>query len=398
MTEPRQIETALRELRVAVARVVTPPPPATIRARAKRHIPRQVITGLVAAASVAAILVGAVAVVRDTASAPPPGGEPTPSVSPTLLVRPTRPLPSRPPATVNDPIAGTDWPNATITVSRHPDPAVRCPSGRVQLRGGESTGWPRVTLDLPAYGDLTGDGRPEAVLRAHCTADVEDSGDGTGQLLVVTRESGGTLRAFGWVGPRGALYPEFWVAGGVLYADAHPWHTNWGYELGAVLAYRWQGGTFAPVDSGHRPLAEVDLSTVAGWIGCPGARVQLGPESTAVRDGFVFDFTQPIQPIDVTLRPDLDGTGNGQYLMVGVTCYPSGTRPDNAPPTGQGLLVLVSNGDTYRTADLVPVDPEHIIGRWTFAGAELTIERYERSSGELVPPDVWYWNGTNFQP
>lgn len=408
MTEPRQIETALRELRVAVARAVTPPPPATIRARAKRHIPRQVITGLVAAAAVAAVLVGAIAVVRDTASAPPPGGEPTPTVSP--LVRPIKPIPSRPTVTIEDPIARTDWANATITVLPHPDSVANCPSGQLRLRDGASSGWPRLTLPeaggRPVYGDLTQDGRPDAVLYAECLLSVEDSGDGDGQLLVVTRETDGTLRALAWIGQRGALYPEFWTSDGTLFVDAHPWHVDWGYSLGAVLAYRWQDGGLALVDSGYPGLQEVagnpapavDLRPVAGWLGCPGAVIRLDPGgTTATRDGYVYDLTPTFQPSDVPQWPDLDGTGD-RYLVVAVACLPGQGRLGGPQFYGQGLLVLTRAGDAYTAIDLVPVDPMYSIGRWTFAGAQVTIERYERDSGELVPPDVWYWNGTNFQP
>ncbi len=108
-------------------------------------------------------------------------------------------------------------------------------------------GSPTIRLAVPpdwpiGYGDLNGDSRPEAILEGLCLTTREDSGDGEGQLLVITRSTTGTLTALDWVGPRGGLYRSIWVIDGQLFVDVQPWHTDWGYSLGQALAYRWQGG------------------------------------------------------------------------------------------------------------------------------------------------------------
>src|SRR6266508_2360272 len=274
------VEETLRGLRAAVERVVTPPPAAAIRAWAGRSSFRpKVVTGLVAAAAVIAVVAGATAAVRAFSArgnADPAG---PPASTPTV---PTSHRPPSWPPPLTDPIARVDWKRAVIDVPASVGRSGLCPTGRLRLSGGASAGWPRLVLGVPepqpAYGDLTGDGRPEAVVYAECLGSAEDSGDGEGQLIVFAREADGTLRALGWAGERGAVYAGFWVTGGTLYADAHPWYTDWGYSLGAALAYRWSGSAFTRVDSGYPglqpvgsgPGPEIDLGPVAERLGCPG--------------------------------------------------------------------------------------------------------------------------------
>jgi len=368
------VETALRELRLAVAQAVTPPSPAGIRARAmrrRRQLPRRLFSGLVAAAAAGAVLLTAVTVVRSIASAPPPVGWPSPSVSNT---------PAWIELAINDPIVRTTWLDATIILPAHSG----CPDGRTQLRNGASAGWPRLVLAQPpsigarpAYGDLTGDGRPEAVLYAECLQGPEDSGDGAGQLLVVTRGSDNSLRALGWIGPRGALYPEFWVADSTLYADAVPWHTDWGYVLGSALAYRWNGTRFDTAPSIYPGVREVDLRPVADSLGCPGAVVSLAAGEYAHGE---YDFTPPTMPDGNPHVLDLAGDGH-RYLVLALSCRNAG-------------IVVV---DGSRAVDFVPVDARYGMSGWSFSRGTLTVARFERGSGEPTTSETWVWNGFNFQ-
>jgi hypothetical protein len=387
------LETALRELRLAVGQAVTPPPPAAIRARAGQRRPaRPIVIGLVAATAVISVLVGAAAVVRDVATAPPQPGRPTPSITARPDPRPSRSAPSWPVAPETDPITRVAWLEATISVPAHEG----CPAGQVRLRDGESAGYPRLLLAKPpsvgarpAHGDLTGDGRPEAVLYAECRLSAEDSGDGQGQLLAVTRNTNGALRALGWVGERGALYPEFWVAGGTLYADAVPWHTDWGYSLGEALAYRWTGTRFEAVDSGYPglPGTAVDLRPVAPWLGCPGAVVSYPQgEYVATVGDYSYDVTPVRLPDGSPHRLDLAGDGR-RYLLLAIACRQSEVL-------GQGVLVL----DGFRAVDLVPVELGYGVTGWSFSRGTLAIEVFQRGTGEPAEAQRWVWNGSNFQP
>jgi hypothetical protein len=410
------VERALRDLRFAVGRVVTPPPPAAIRARARRGSFRpRLVTGLVTAAAVVAVVAGATAAVRNfsTASSDPAGGRHPSGSATSPAPRPSRSIPPRPQTPVNDPIARIDWKHAAIIVPAHPDPQAKCPSGRIKLTDGQSASFPKLVMTPqvegfnPIYGDLTGDGQAEAVIHMSCALDAEDSLDGAGQLMVVTREADGTLRALAWVGPRGGQYAGWWIAGGVLFADISPWHTDFGYSLGAAQAYRWRNGTFEPVDSGlpglqpiaGRPGPEIDLRPVTDWLGCPGGTMRIEPggapdeASTARHDGYLYNFAANGQP--VVRLVDLAGDGH-RYLLVGLACRPADATPQ-AQPTGLGLLVLDRTATGYAAIDFVPVPVGYTLEYWSIERGTTSIVLGGGSTGN--PPDlgVWYWNGFYFQ-
>jgi hypothetical protein len=231
VTDNERIGASLAGLGAEVRRVVTPPPAGAVRRRAEhQQRVRRTAAVALAAAAVLAISVGAISVVRGSAAPPPPPATTqTPSPSPSSSPRPSpKPWPVQ---KVTDPIAATNWAKATITLPEQDG----CPSGRVRFApggdgGGRSSGLPQAQLvgfSGIAYGDLTGDGRPEAIMWGQCKQYAEDSGDGKDHLLVVTRE-GEQLRALGWVGPRGSIFVDFWVEDGVLYTDVHPWGTRSG--------------------------------------------------------------------------------------------------------------------------------------------------------------------------
>jgi hypothetical protein len=425
MTEHSDVGRRLHDLGVAVVRTVTAPPPAAVRARAMRwHISVRLSTirlviGLVAAGAVVAVVVGMTTVVRDHLAPAPPIGWPSspPPFSPSP--RPTLPVPARPTIAATDPIESVDWEGpgrVTLIVPKHPESGVACPSGQVRLsngRGGVS--YPIIQYSGPggvAYGDLTGDGRPEAALHVECLGE-GGSGDGQGQLLVVTRESDGTLRGLAWVGPRGALYPAFWIADGTLYAEARPWHLPFEYGIGDVLAYRLQGGRFVTVDSGFRGIqafpdrdhaaADADLAPVAGLLDCPVARLSLPPRDPRMPDdppptavsvgGYIYDIASPEQPDGLPHWVDLNGDGNW-YLLVSLTCRRDGMT--DTPPLAQGVLVLELDGDNLRAIDFVAVDPPDTLGGWTFDSGQLTIASVH-PDGLNVDRSPWTWNGQYFQ-
>ncbi len=420
------VASALAGLRGAVREVVPVPPSGEVRARAEHQLRvRRVTTALVAAAAVAAMAFGAAAVVRPSAAPNQPGETPTPStpVGPTSTPRPSLSVPAWPATTIDDPIADVDWANATITVPANRD----CPSGRLQFSGGNTAGWPRLTLggtpESPiAYGDLNGDSRPEAILEGLCRLSSEDSGDGQGQLLVITRSTGGTLTAMDWVGPRGGLYESLWVVDGQLFVDVQPWHTDWGYSLGEALAYQWDGGSLVEVNSGYAGMQPsgsqtqgppIDLGPddgpIASALGCPGSTIRLeagdrlggGAGLSAEGDGAVYAFERgtpgPLQHL-----VDMSGTAGDRHLLAAITCYDSSSSYEKAIAEdvgvrGHGLLVLECLPDGFRAVDFLPVPSRYRIGDWQFDRGRLTITTNHVASGNEGPPQTWVWNGQYFQ-
>ncbi|MCW6006055.1 hypothetical protein K1W54_15920 [Micromonospora sp. CPCC 205371] len=386
MTDDKRIGANLAEMGAEVRRGAGQPPAAAIRLRAE-HQQRawRTATAVLAAAAVLAVAIGAISVVRDSA-APQPAPATTETPSP-------KPWPEQ---TVTDPIAATDWTKAIIMLPRHDD----CPSGRVRFTSGgdsaRSSGWPQAWLEITSvrYGDVTGDGRPEAILSAGCKQDEEDSGDGQGQLLVVARD-GNELRALGWVGPRGSLYPEYWVEDGVVFADVHPWHDGWPYTLGAAQAYRWTGSAFAAADaSRYVGLARdvpVDLTPVAGRTGCPTPVLRFGPDGRASADGTTFDLEQPQMPDGLPHLVDLEGDGE-RRLLVAITC---GRRADGGLGTSAVVVLEHSSGGFVALDAIRPPDGSSL-ALWEYSRGELRIGIAPEAGGPITYLR-YAWNGERFE-
>jgi hypothetical protein len=406
-----ELSTALSRLRTDVRRTVAPPIAARLRERGERRLrTRRTATALVAAAVVAATLVGGGILWSGAApkTPPVPGGSskptPTPSSAPSASARPSKPVQARqtPPVPAN--WAGVQWATATITFPAHQG----CPSGPVTFRTAPFKGddaatvgpttWPRMTLqaDRVSYGDVTGDGQAEAFVLATCWQTEEDSGDGQGELLAVRRD-GTTLRALGWAGPRGGLFSDHWVAGGLLVTDVKPIYVNWGYRLGAARAYRWNGQAFTEVaDSGHPGVVPgaggtgpaVDLTRVAGLTGCPAATVRFDANGSAAG----WDAMQPAGPDHLRHLVDLDGDGR-RRLLVAITCGRDGTHP------GRGFAAVLDpqTDGSFIAVDAVLPPAGMSLSGWTSEAGTLTLQFAPAGGGEVQ--EVRYsWNGEYFQP
>jgi hypothetical protein len=391
MSDNERIGAKLAEMGAEVRRVVTPTPAGAVRHRAEhQQRVRRTATATLAAAAVLAIAVGAISVVRGSTAPPaPPATTQTPSPSPT-------PKPTQwPQRKVTDPIGATDWTRATITLPQQDG----CPAGRIRFwpgdgfspDGARSSGWPQAQLfdsDV-AYGDLTGDGRPEAIMWGQCVQGAEDSGDGAGRLLVVTRD-GDRLRALGWVGPLGSLFAEYWVDDGVLYTDVHPWHDLWKYTLGAAKAYRWTGTAFAPANAARYPGLEpdvpVDLTPVSGRTGCPTPVLRFGPDGRASADGVIFDLEQPQAPDGLPHLVDLEGDGT-RRLLVTITC---GRRPDDGIGTTALVVLERQDGGGFLALDAIRLPDGTSLADWSYSRGELTID----VDGQMRK---YIWNGDRFQ-
>jgi hypothetical protein len=411
------IADALASLRAAVRTSVPAPAAAVLRARAEqRQRARQLGAVAVAAVVVATVLLTMSAVVQRNAISPDPAnGTRTPTPAPTVPVRPDRPVPPYPVTRVDDPIARVDWAGATVTVpSRGPD----CPSGQLRFRGGVTAGYPQMGLMVgaprpPVFGDLTGDGRAEAVIEAVCAGD--DQADHThSQLLVVGRQSSGALVALGWAGPKGwGIVYGFWLAGDRLVIEPEPTGT---YHTGQTLEYRWDGGRFRQQDTGWvgiGPLPDrlapgIDLGPAEGYVaralGCWGGKVQLQPDGrvvAAVPGDASFKFDQPVSAQHV-----LDLAGDGQrHVLAAVVCEDRvqvtvDSDGVSAPVVrGQGVLVIERHPTgSFRAVDLVPVPLDRRLAQWTFERGRLTVVSYLVSDGTEAPAQRWVWNGVYFQP
>lgn len=351
--EPRDdLDIALAGLRETIHRGVSGPDAAALRARAQHQLRvRRITTAGVTTAVVLALALGGNALVQPTTSPPiPPAASPTE----TPLVAPSpRPSPV-PPEPLDDPIVEVDWRNATITIP----PREGCPSGVITFGQdpeehsadwaafGPSDSYPRIVIDasLRPYGDLTGDGRAEAVLGATCVAGTEDLGDGRRELMVVARTEAGGLQALGWVGRRGAVYHAYWVADGYLYTEARePGSREPGSQVGedvdaapgAALRYRWDGAGFSDPELApeYRPIVPVTdggsaapvrpTAAVASWFGCPDAELR-------------FTFGEPSFQGDLPVR-EYSATGGWATYVITDSASPYLLDLDR---TGARLLVL----------------------------------------------------------
>ncbi|GAB3838647.1 hypothetical protein [Dactylosporangium cerinum] len=296
------------------------------------------------------------------------------------------------------------WRTATITFAAHQG----CPSGPVTFRTapfkgddaatvGPST-YPRMTLeaDRVSYGDVTGDGQAEAFVLATCWQTEEDSGDGQGELLAVRRD-GTTLRALGWAGPRGALFSDHWVAGGLLVTDVKPVYVNWGYRLGAARAYRWNGQAFTEVaESGYPGMVPgdgatgpaVDLTRVAGLTGCPAATVRFDPGGRAGG----WDVMQPAGPDHLRHLVDLDGDGR-RRLLIAVTCG----RDDTHPGRSFAAVLDPQTDGSFIAVDAVLPPAGMSVSGWTAEAGTLTLQ-VAPAAGGTVQELRYTWNGEYFQP
>jgi hypothetical protein len=135
-----------------------------------------------------------------------------------------------------------DWKRATFVLPPNPT----CPTGRVTTRDERAIvgdKWLFVGETL-SYGDLTGDGSPEAVVAVFCGRGPNDGGDGSGNLLVITWRDG-AWTGLGYVGPVGENYPAARVSGQRLIATIQQ---RYGANTVQERTYRWDGRRFVQVD------------------------------------------------------------------------------------------------------------------------------------------------------
>ncbi|MGH3679814.1 MAG: hypothetical protein ACRDT2_06095 [Natronosporangium sp.] len=426
MTEPvdeprNDLDTALAGLRETIRRGVSGPDAAVLRARAQHQLRvRRITTAGVTTGVVLALALGGNALVQPITSPPiPPAASPTetPPTPPTVAPSP-RPSPV-PPEPLDDPIVDVDWRNATIAIP----PAGGCPQGPVTFIAvsdiypnavGPTDSYPRVAISATnaAYGDLTGDGRAEAVISAGCFADAEDSGDGKTRLLVVAREPDGALTGMAWVGPPGADFQSWWLVGNRLLVGAGPGTTSaenqFPHVPGLALAYQWDGQRFTgwepapeyppavPVDSAQTG-APVRLGpAVASGLGCPDVELRLTRSTDSwigSEGGAGTSYTIPAQSASAAILPsqqflfDLDHTGD-RLLVTSVGCALVGGS------TSSGLAVFERAGDGWQGISLL-TRRGHEPQWWWMDSGRLSVEWLGAGT---QPQQAYEWTGTVLEP
>jgi hypothetical protein len=244
-----RIRAKLVALRDASEAAFTPPPMRQFRSAARRRSRSR--------AAILAVAVTAAAGIGGTTLAlagrgPDVAPRPTPTVIASSSAAPSPSGPASPPpsapsspgtSTPSAPnIRTVDWRHVTLVLPPNSDDP-DCPTGRTTTNGDWTTvrgKWFYIGQAL-AVGDLTGDGSAEAVMDTSCSTG-EGSGDGSGQLLVVTWRDG-AWTGLGYVGPRGNDYPAAQISGQRLNATIKQ---RYG-PAEQSRTYRWNGQRFIQV-------------------------------------------------------------------------------------------------------------------------------------------------------
>ena len=260
-------DSALIAYRGSAHQSFAPPPPEAIVAKARRRTRNRAV--LAAAAVLAVSLGGAATATRLTLgtdeSPPVTGTSPTSTSTPSRTPSPPSASPpssapsstapggtpdrtSTGPSPIN--VRTVDWENTTIRF-----PAARddddCLTGKVKIVdgvGGTEGDQPHIRVraaydEGPAtFGDLTGDGRADAVVYASCPGGLGDE-DASGQVLVVTGRTGELVAS--WVGPVAMVIEDTAIAGGRLTIRFRTKYID--PEVTQERTYRWNGTRFAQV-------------------------------------------------------------------------------------------------------------------------------------------------------
>lgn len=404
MTED-PLGTALRGLRDRITAGATAPPAASMRAHATRwrRVRRATAAGAVVAA-VAAAAFGGVTLLQPTASPPVPPVE----VPPGPVTPSPRPSP-RPVVPLDDPITAVEWEAATITFP----PRDGCPSGEITFAPAQPSfhalgvppeGYPAIALSPPAgYGDLTGDGRAEAVVLASCVpTEAGFDGQHFSDLLIVTRDDTGTLTGLGWVPAEDAAFTSVWITGdGRLLTELVPEGTT--FLPGRAASYQWDGErmiggepapgypTIVPLDA-DRLGPPVRLGAVAGGLGCPDAELRFAREApgwSGVADagGARYSIPDRFEFIQKYLF-DLDNTGE-PLLVATLGCTREGGH------AAAGLAVFERFGEGWRGISVVTSSDGQQPTGWRLEEDGLFAVRWPGPDEQTTEIEARYrWTGT----
>ncbi|WP_162908298.1 hypothetical protein [Allorhizocola rhizosphaerae] len=313
-------------------------------------------------------------------------------------------------------VTEVNWADATVDTEI--DILGACPAGRWTFGsstsgeladhavGGRTGSSARLVTSISsvAYGDLTGDSEPEAVLTVACIqSDISSSVHPflSGQLLAVTVRSG-RLVGIGLAGPEHARYPSVRVQDERILAQV--WYAALDgnrreYSIFApahLRVFEWNRNAFTQVAGREAPLvlapAKDDLGSPSllptilkdgQQSACPGGTVRF-KHSEVSHNGAQLLVTGTAQPAD------LDNDGD-QELLVQIRCTYRGVSADS-------LLVMKQSPSGLVTID-VPVANAgqwDIEDGWSLRNSVLNVVLLERGSGKATEISM-PWNGTKFE-
>jgi len=418
------LSAAMHGLRRSITAAVPAPAAAAVRDRADHRLRvRRTAAAVAAAALVVAVAVGGTTWLRHTAAPPVQPAEtsgPAPSATAEPGPRPA-PLPEEPvDERIDDPIAEVDWRTATITLS----PRAGCPAGAVSFTAvsdihpnalGPADSYPAVALSAvrTRYGDLTGDGRAEAVLEARCIPAAADmASEASAHLLVVARDDSGGLTDLGRIATLGAPVVSYWIESGRLLVEANPWVPDRDAVNvpGLVLAYEWTGGGFGDwvtagdyppllgLDDHGAPGAPVRPGVVARATGCPDVELRFHETAADTPDGPVARTMAAAGDASYAIPPGFSqqylfdlGSGGGRWLVV-----PIGCESEGGGPAGTVLAVLERAGEGWQGVSVLQPPGDHQPGSWTGAAGQMVVRWHNAAGGHQ---DIRYlWTGTVLEP
>jgi hypothetical protein len=253
------------------------------------------------------------------------------------------------------------------------------------------------------YGDLTGDGAPEAVLAIRCVTSQPDGmmPEEGSQLLVVTMRPDRSLVGLGYVGIVHAQYPSFKVDSQKLYVQLrydHSSENSFGHsadDTAFTQVYRWDGTAFQRIAGRASNLnfmgqkdangSRVRLATIlrGADVVCPSAMVSFTfGEATAG----AYTLTQGgiVEPVD------LDRDGNDE-LIAGIGCRGPGYQATSVYVFGQGDTVFVPIDVPFAN------DGGYDVTDTTFDGHTLSLALTLRATGATSVQKL-IWTGSRFTP
>lgn len=187
------------------------------------------------------------------ASAPPSVSASAPPSGATAPAKPATSRTTSGPSAID--VRKVDWNNATIRLAA-PAGDDDCLTGKLRFHAGKAGGPDGAHVKIgtsytggPAtFGDLTDDGRPEAILYGGCFVE-EDSGDSSGQVLVVDGSSG-TLTGT-WIGPVAQVIDDVEIANRLLTVTVTVKYSD--PEVTQKRVYRWTGTRYTQVSGPTSP-------------------------------------------------------------------------------------------------------------------------------------------------
>jgi hypothetical protein len=316
-------------------------------------------------------------------------------------------------------IGEVDWADTAIQMPT--DETDTCPTGTVRVypaitvfrerigqsrRAADDRHTPLMVVQpRVAYGDLTGDGVPEAVVEIRCWKYDLDS-PGGGRLLVVTMRPDHTLAGLAYVGHAGARYLDVRVTNGLLrvkmgYHYVWPDSADYGPEdPGFTQVLRWNGEVFDLVAGRADTLAfSGQLDARTGSVGgspvrlpailrdgvavCPAARVAFAHSQATVGD-IEYGQSRDVLPYD------LDGDGDDE-LIAGIFCF--------GPDYYAKSVYVFGQGDTDFLTLAVPFanDGRYTIERVDLQGKTIVLRLMEVATG-IDSIMTMTWNGERFEP